>query len=86
MSFAIYPAVLHHWVQQNSRSISVHSGSTTAQGELDKLLQDIETSTSTVESQWHKLMELREENWQAFRCRLFEEVVMYSTLPIDAVR
>ena len=27
----------------------------------------------------------REENWEGFRCNLFEEVVMYSTIPADSV-
>lgn len=30
-------------------------------------------------------MEVREESWEALRGQLFEEVVMYSTMPIDSV-
>lgn len=57
------------------------------QEKLDDLLQSIETSL--VEEQhvtsWQKRMELREESWEALRGQLFEEVVMYSTMPMDSV-
>ncbi len=29
-------------------------------------------------------MDTREENWEAFRSKLFEEVVMYSSMPADS--
>ena len=34
---------------------------------------------------WRKRMDTREENWETFRTKLFEEVVMYSSMPADSV-
>ena len=63
------------------------SASSIAQKELDELLQSVETSI--VENQpitnWKRRMELREESWETFWSQLFEEVIMYSTMPTDSV-
>ena len=57
------------------------------QEKLDDLLHSIETSLIKEQhvTNWQKRMELREESWETFRGQLFEEVVMYSTMPIDSV-
>lgn len=59
-----------------------------AQKRLDEMLENIESSIieNQPKSNWQKRMEVREENWEAFRSRLFEEVVLYSTMPPDSVR
>lgn len=54
---------------------------------LDDLLQSIDVSIADNQpkSDWRKRMDTREENWEAFRSKLFEEVVMYSSMPADSV-
>ena len=58
-----------------------------AQTKLDDLLASIDESIGENQpvSNWRKRMDTREENWEGFRCKLFEEVVMYSTIPADSV-
>ena len=67
--------------------ILIISATTIVQEKLDELLQSIETSI--VENQpvtnWQKRMEVREESWESLRCQLFEEVIMYSSMPVDSV-
>ena len=57
------------------------------QEKLDDLLHSIETSLVKEQhvTSWQKRMELCEESWETFGGLLFEEVVMYSTMPIDSV-
>ena len=67
--------------------ILIISATTIVQEKLDELLQSIETSI--VENQpvtnWQKRMEVHEESWESLRCHLFEEVIMYSSMPVDSV-
>ena len=58
-----------------------------AQAKLDDLLASIDVSIGENQSvsNWRKRMDAREENWEGFRSKLFEEVVMYSTIPADSV-
>ncbi|XP_064390969.1 uncharacterized protein LOC135338816 isoform X2 [Halichondria panicea] len=53
---------------------------------LDDLLRSIDVSIADNQpkSDWRKRMDTREENWEAFRSKLFEEVVMYSSMPADS--
>lgn len=54
---------------------------------LDDLLRSIDVSITDNEpkTEWRKRMDNRDENWETFRCKLFEEVVMYSSMPADSV-
>ncbi len=58
-----------------------------AQTTLDDLLESIDVSIGENQpvSNWRKRMDTREENWESVRYKLFEEVVMYSTIPADSV-
>lgn len=57
------------------------------QRRLDDLLQSIDVSITDNQpkTDWRKRMDTRDENWEAFRSKLFEEVVMYSSMPADSV-
>ena len=78
-----------YWLQSGCLLFCLlnNTASSVAQKELSELLHSIESSV--VESQpltnWQKQMELREESWEAFRGKLFEEVILYSTMPADSV-
>ena len=54
---------------------------------LDDLLQSIDVSITDNQpkTDWRKRMDTRDENWELFRSKLFEEVVMYSSMPADSV-
>lgn len=54
---------------------------------LDALLQSIDVSITDNQpkTDWRKRMDTRDENWEIFRSKLFEEVVMYSSMPADSV-
>ncbi len=54
---------------------------------LDDLLQSIDVSIADNQpkSDWRKRMDTREEKWEAFRSKLFEEVEMYSSMPAASV-
>ena len=54
---------------------------------LDDLLQSIDVSITDNQpkTNWRKRMDTRDENWETFRSKLFEEVVMYSSMPADSV-
>ena len=54
---------------------------------LDDLLRSIDVSITDNQPKmdWRKRMDTRDENWETFRSKLFEEVVMYSSMPADSV-
>lgn len=54
---------------------------------LDDLLRSIDVSITDNQpkTEWRKRMDTRDENWETFRSKLFEEVIMYSSMPADSV-